>query len=100
MIARIWHGTTRADQFEAYSEYIKGKAIPDYRSTQGFVKLSFLRRLEGELGYFTLITYWESLEVIKGFAGEDYEKAKIYPEAADMLLEYEERVFHHEVFAE
>lgn len=100
MIARIWHGTTRADQYEAYTEFMKARAIPDYKGTEGFVKLSFLRRVAGDIAHYTLITYWENLEVIKNFAGADYEKAKYYPEDANFLLEFEEKVVHHEVFAE
>ena len=100
MIARIWHGRTNATDFDDYTKFMKEKAVADYQSTPGFVKLSFLRRLEGEKAHFTLITYWENLEVIKNFAGEDYEKAKYYAEDQDYLLEFEEKVVHHEVFAE
>ncbi len=100
MIARIWHGRTRAEDYEAYTEFLKERAIPDYRSTEGFVRLVFLRRIEGNEGHFTLITFWENLEVVKNFAGEDYEKAKYYPEDEGFLLEFEEKVEHYEVFAE
>lgn len=79
---------------------MKRKAIPDYQGTKGFVKLTFLRRLEGDIAHFTLITYWESLEVIKNFAGQEYEKAKYYPEDEKYLLEFEDKVVHHEVFAD
>ncbi|WP_424963701.1 antibiotic biosynthesis monooxygenase [Ekhidna sp.] len=100
MIARIWYGRTKAKDFDDYTKFMKEKAVPDYQSTPGFVKLSFLRRLVEEEAHFTLITYWENLEVIKNFAGEDYEKAKYYPEDNDYLLEFEEKVVHHDVFAE
>jgi len=40
------------------------------------------------------------LDVIKNFAGVDYEIAKYYPRDGDYLLEFEERVLHYEVFAE
>lgn len=100
MIARIWHGRTKADDYEEYTEFMKTEAIPDYKKTAGFVKLVFLRRLDGEIAHFDLITYWENLEVIKNFAGEDYEIAKYYPEDERYLLEFEEKVSHHEVFAE
>ena len=100
MIARIWHGRTSAKDYEPYTSFMKERAIPDYQQTDGFVKLSFLRRLEQEVAHFTLITYWENLEVIRNFAGHDYEKAKYYPEDEDYLLEFEEKVIHHEVFAE
>ena len=99
MIARIWHGVTKASHLEEYTAFMKSEAIPDYEQTACFVKLSFLRRLEGAQAHFTLITYWESLEVIKNFAGEDYELAKYYPQDQQYLLEFEEKVLHYEVFA-
>lgn len=98
MIARIWHGTTSLEKYEAYTDFLKRVAIPDYQKTEGFVKLTFLRNTKGGVGHFTLITFWESLEVIKNFAGEDYEKAKYYPEDDNFLLEFEEEVVHWEVF--
>ncbi|UII27915.1 antibiotic biosynthesis monooxygenase [Fulvivirga maritima] len=100
MIARIWHGRTQAEHYEEYTAFTNSRAIPDYSSTKGFIKLSFLRRIEGDVAHYTLITYWENLEVIKNFAGEDFEKAKYYPEDDDYLLEFEEKVIHYEVFAD
>ena len=100
MIARIWHGRTKAEDYEAYTDFLKERAIPDYRDTRGFIRLVFLRDLKEGEGHFTLITFWENLEVIKNFAGEDYEKAKYYPEDQGYLLEFEEIVTHYEVFAE
>ena len=100
MIARIWHGRTKNKDYKAYTEFMKIKAIPDYKNTKGFVKLVFLRNIKENVGHFTLITFWENLEVIKNFAGEDFEKAKYYPEDEKFLLEFEEKVTHFEVFAE
>ncbi len=100
MIARIWHGRTRAEDYDAYTEFLKARAVPDYMNTPGFIRLEFLRRIEGDEAHFTLITFWESVEAIKRFAGEDYERAKYYPEDKDFLLEFEEKVTHYEVFAE
>jgi len=99
MIARIWHGKTAAVDFEKYSEFLTRVAIPDYKKTAGFKQLAFLRRIIGQEAHFTLITYWESLAAIKNFAGEDIEKAKYYPEDDNFLLDFEELVQHHEVFA-
>ncbi len=50
--------------------------------------------------HINLITYWENLEVIKNFAGIDYETAKYYPKDKEYLLEFEEKVRHFEVFAD
>lgn len=99
MIARIWHGRTSLEKFDSYTEFLRKVAVPDYQKTRGFINLTFLKRLENGEGHFTLITFWKNLEVIKNFAGEDFEKAKYYPEDQDFLLEFEEKVKHHDVFA-
>ena len=100
MIARIWRGKTDIKNYETYSNFLIEVAIPDYQKTDGFVKLEFLRQEIASEAHFTLITYWESLDVIKNFAGENYKKAKYYPEDDKFLLEFEKEVQHHEVFAD
>ena len=100
MIARIWHGRTKIEDYEIYTKFVKDRAIPDYANTKGFMKLVFLRNTSGNAAHFTLITFWENLETIRNFAGEDVEKAKYYPEDKNFLLEFEEKVTHYEVFAE
>jgi heme-degrading monooxygenase HmoA len=99
MIARIWHGKTSIENFAAYTEFLKLVAIPDYQKTNGFKGLTFLRQVQNDEGHFNLITYWENLDAIKNFAGQDFEKAKYYPEDSRYLLDFEEKVQHHEVFA-
>ena len=99
MIARIWHGTTSLQDYEKYTDFMRSRAIPDYKKTEGFIKLTFLRNIKDDIAHFTLITFWETMEVIKNFAGEDFEKAKYYPEDSNFLLEFEEKVTHYEVFA-
>jgi heme-degrading monooxygenase HmoA len=99
MIARVWHGKTDKRNFEAYSEFLRKQAIPNYKKCDGFQGLSFLRTIIGQEAHFTLITYWQNMEVIRNFAGEDVERAKYYPQDKEYLLEFEERVQHYEVFA-
>lgn len=100
MIARIWHGITKIEDYEEYTDFMKSEAIPDYERTDGFVRLLFLRSIRDNVGHFTLITFWENMEGIKNFAGENFEKAKYYPKDSKYLLEFEENVTHHEVFAD
>lgn len=100
MIARIWKGKTKIEHLEEYTEFMKVRAIPDYKKTDGFVKLSFLKRTDHEYAYFNLITYWTDLKVIENFAGPDLEKAKYYEEDKNYLIDFPEKVTHYEVFAE
>ena len=81
----------------AYRTFLNERAIPDYRSVESNISVFILEREEGEVTHFITMTYWESLDVIKGFAGDDAELAKYYPEDEDFLLEFETRVVHYEV---
>ena len=97
MIARIWHGKTKVSQADDYRDFLIARAIPDYQSVSGNLGVHILRRLEGNEAHFITLTFWENTEVIKAFAGEDFEKAKYYPEDDDFLLEFEPNVTHYEV---
>ncbi len=99
MIARIWHGRTRLEHYDRYSDFLVKIAVPDYQKTVGYVNHSFLRHVHENEGHFTLITYWQNMDVIHNFAGAQPDKAKYYPEDDDFLLEFEEKVQHYEVFA-
>ena len=100
MIARIWHGKTNIENYDEYAAFLKRVAIPDYKKTRGFKGLSFLRNLVNNEGHFYLITYWENIEAIKNFAGNDFETPRYYPEDTKFLLELETKVLHYEVFAQ
>jgi heme-degrading monooxygenase HmoA len=97
MIVRLWHGRVPNSKAAAYEEFLKGRAIPDYRSVPGNVSVHILERPEGEVTHFITMTFWESVAAIRAFAGEDIEKAKYYPEDEGFLLEYEPRVVHYDV---
>jgi hypothetical protein len=64
-------------------------AIPDYRSTPGNKGAYALRRMEGNTAHFLMITFWESEEAIRAFAGEDISVAKNYEFDKEFLLELE-----------
>jgi len=79
---------------------MKVRSAPDYASVDGLERLFFLRRDEGEVAHFLLVTLWDSMDSVRQFAGDEPEKAKYYPEDDDFLLEKEEAVAFYEVFLE
>ena len=97
-ITRIWHGVTKTEHADKYLEYVINTGIADYKKTEGNLSVEILRRIENEKCHFWTVTKWDSYESIKKFAGEDYEKARYYPEDADYLLEFETNVIHCETF--
>jgi heme-degrading monooxygenase HmoA len=97
MIARIWHGVTRAADYDAYWSLLQRLAIPDYQRTPGNLGVRLFRRLEGERAHFLTLSYWTSLDAVRAVAGDDVEVAKYYPEDREFLLEFEPTVQHFEV---
>ncbi|OGO11926.1 MAG: antibiotic biosynthesis monooxygenase [Chloroflexi bacterium RBG_13_66_10] len=97
MIARLWHGRTHAERSDAYLGYLLETGIPEYRATPGNQGVQILRRIEGDVAHFLLISYWESFEAIARFAGDALETARYYPRDAEFLLELEPKVVHYEV---
>ena len=100
MIARMWHGRVPAAKTAAYREFLRARAIPDYRAVLGNVSVRILERSDGGVTHFITLTLWQSLDSIAAFAGEQIEVAKYYPEDRDFLLEFEPTVVHYEVVAE
>lgn len=97
MIARIWHGVVPQQKAERYYDYLKTTGLPDYRKSEGNISVQVLRRQENEQTHYLLITFWDSYESIKHFAGEEYEKARYYPRDEEFLLELESSVDHYEI---
>jgi heme-degrading monooxygenase HmoA len=93
----MWHGRVETSKAKAYREFLNKRAIPDYQSVKGNISVHILERKEGEVTHFITMTFWESMDVITGFAGNDPEVAKYYPEDKDFLLEFEPKVVHYEV---
>lgn len=97
MIVRMWHGRVPTDKAEAYRRFLNETAIPDYSSVDGNLGVYILERRDGDVTHFITLTFWEDMEAIKRFAGDDPEVAKYYPQDKDFLLEFEPGVVHYEV---
>ena len=55
-----------------------------------------LRRTLGAETEFVSLTLFDDLDAIRSFAGPDYETAVVAGEARQVLIRFDERVFHYE----
>lgn len=99
MIARTWHGVTPAAKADEYLRLTLETAIPDYSAIPGNRGVYVMRRIEGDIAHFLLLTLWDSEDAIRQFAGADMNVAKYYPFDTDFLLELEPTATHYDVFA-
>jgi heme-degrading monooxygenase HmoA len=99
-IARIWRGRTLAAKADEYQTYLDTSGISRIRATPGNLGVTVLRRNDGGKTEFLVLSVWESVDAIKRFAGEDYQKAVILPRDREYLLEVEPNVLHYEILRE
>jgi heme-degrading monooxygenase HmoA len=86
------------EKCDAYLELMRTVGLADYEKTPGNLEAHVLRRIEGDVAHFIMLTFWESFDAIRSFAGEPIETAKYYDFDGDYLIELEPNVQHYEVF--
>jgi heme-degrading monooxygenase HmoA len=97
VITRIWRGWTRPEDTDAYAAYILETGIAAYRATPGNQGAYLMSRPEGDRTEFLTVSFWDSLESITRFAGDDIERAVFYPEDDEFLLDRETTAKHYRV---
>jgi heme-degrading monooxygenase HmoA len=97
MIARTWRGAVRTADAAAYAAYIDETGMKAYAATPGNQGAYMLTREVGELTEFTTLSFWDSVDAIRAFAGEEYETAVFYPEDDRYLVERDATCTHYEV---
>jgi len=97
MIARTWSGAVRAGDADAYLEYLNAVGTPGYTAVPGNLGVVTLRRLAGDRAEFLMISFWESAEAVRAFAGPEVTRAVFYPEDERFLIARDEHVTHYEV---
>jgi len=101
MISRVWHGYTSSGNAEAYEALLKSEIFAGIaaRGIAGYKGIQLFRRNLGEEVEFVTVMWFDSLDAVRQFAGDDYEAAVVPPEARKLLSRFDERSQHYEVRA-
>jgi hypothetical protein len=101
MISRIWHGYTTPENADIYENLLKEEifvGIGD-RNITGYQGIQLFRRdVAGEVEFITVM-WFDSVDAVKEFAGEDYEACVVPDKARAILKRFDERSQHYEVRA-
>ena len=98
MIARIWHGFTTQEKSDAFVEQLIRTGVNQCHATPGNRGVQVLRRNHDGKAEFFFVSFWDSMESVRSFAGSDADKAVYYPDDKDFLTEFEPTVAHYELF--
>ena len=99
MIARIWHGWTTPQNADAYEALLKTEIFPGIaaKNVAGYRGIELLRRPAGDEVEFVTVMWFDSLEAVKAFAGEDHETAYVPDKARAVLARFDARSQHYEI---
>lgn len=99
MICRLWRGWTAPDRADAYERIVRGEVIPGIQALRipGFRAIDLMRRDLDEEAEFQTLMWFDSLDAIRAFMGEDYAVSHVPAAARAVLRRWDERAAHYEV---
>ncbi len=79
MISRVWHGWTTPANADAYEALLKSEIFTGIRDRQiaGYRGTHLFRRNIGDEVEFVTVMWFDTIEAVRAFAGEDYEVAVV-----------------------
>ena len=99
-VARVWHGKTPRAKADEYERYLAA-AIQKFPTIPGNLGYQMMRIEGGPDGdayvEFQVISYWESLDAIKAYAGADIRRTRDLPRDKEFLVNMEPLVRNYEL---
>jgi len=99
MVGRVWHGWTTHQNAEAYRKILLTEVIPGIAAMKikGYRRIQVLRReLESEVEFITIM-WFDALENVRDFVGDDYERAHVPQKAREVLKRFDDRSQHYDL---
>lgn len=94
-VVRVWKGYGTAEGAGEYCRrHFPETVLPQLRALDGFLDANVLVRSSGNETEVVVATVWESIEAVKAFAGDDYERAVVEPIVGDLLERFDEHATH------
>jgi hypothetical protein len=96
-ILRVWRAEIRRALRNEYVEYVTATGLAAYRATPGNLGASIaVRDLDAERSEIVTLSWWSRIESIRAFTGDDFERARYFPQDDRFLLSRPEHVLHYD----
>jgi antibiotic biosynthesis monooxygenase (ABM) superfamily enzyme len=98
VITRVWRGWTTPGNAGAYQRIVSTEVLPRIarRDIQGYHGAYLLRRELGDEVEFMTILLFDSLDALREFGGDDYERAYVPPQAREVLSRFDQTSAHYD----
>ena len=85
MILRVFRAIIHDGKQDEFQRFFLGKALPNVRSQFGLISASVGLPRNESPNEFSMVMVWKDIEALKGFAGEDWQRAVIDPDEVHLL---------------
>lgn len=100
MVCRVWRAWTTTGDAQRYDDYLQKELFPRLNhelNSQGYRGYQLLRTNRDEEVEFMTMLWFESIEKVRSFAGDNYEVPVISEKARSVLTRFADRADHYEV---
>ena len=99
MICRLWRGWTTPENADAYQHIVHTEVIPgiEARDIPGFRHIDLMKCDLGDEVEFQTLMWFDSLDAIRAFVGEDYAVSHVPAQARAVLKRFDSHAVHYEV---
>ena len=97
-VMRVWTGQGTRDGVARYcDEHFRGRVLPQLVALEGFLSATVLVRELGDGSELVVMTAWQSIDAVRAFAGDEYERAVVEPVVRELLDRFDDHVTHFEI---
>lgn len=100
MWARYWSARATPDGADSYRRHFEAEVLTALSAVPGQRGGLLLRHDEGSHAKLVVLTFWESMDAIRAFAGKEMTTAVVAPEARAILEDYDREVLIFEVLVD
>jgi heme-degrading monooxygenase HmoA len=92
LFVRSWSARATPEGAESYRRHFENDLLPSLRVIPGQRGALLLRRENGAEAELVVLTFWDSMDAIRAFAGTEVMTAVVAPEARAVLEGYDREV--------
>lgn len=98
VILRRWTGKVATERAAEYAKYMAETGVDEIETTEGNLGHQItLRDLGDGTTEITALSWWVSMDAVRAFAGDEFERARYYTVDDIYLVERADFVEHHVV---
>jgi heme-degrading monooxygenase HmoA len=97
MIVRSWSARATCAGADAYERHFRSRVLPALSRLQGQLGAELLRHDDGDDARLRVLSYWESMDAVRSFSGDDVGVAIVEDDARAALTSFDDRAEHFEI---